>query len=355
MSTKSENPELAAALPGRASRPGNSVWLRRITALAPLWTLLALMIFFGLTSETFMRPINLQNILVQISTLAIFGVGMTYVLLTGEIDLSIAAIAALSGMTAAYLHAELDMPTPIPLVAGLGVATLLGLISGIASTRFRIPSFMSTLAMSLIAGGLTTYISRGRVISNLPETAKFLGSGRIDLPFAIPLPIVGAVGRVQVLIIVAALALLVGYLVLKYTRFGRYVYMTGASKSAARLAGVNTNLVLAAVLTISGFTAGLAGIVSMGRLGSAQPDAAPSFLIDTIGAVVLGGTALTGGRGGMLQTVIGLLIYGTLRNGLDNIASIDVYLKEFITGVVLMAALVVNVVFSGRAPRDRTT
>ena len=141
---------------------------------------------------------------------------------------------------------------------------------------------------------------------------------------------------------------------LRYTRFGRYVYMTGASKSAARLAGVNTNVILTAVLTICGFTAGLAGIVSMGRLGSAQPDAIPSFLIDTIGAVVLGGTALTGGRGGMLQTMIGLLLYGTLRNGLDNISSIDVYLKDFITGVVLLAALVVNVVFSGRAPRDKT-
>src|SRR5690606_35710414 len=228
---------------------------------------------------------------------------------------------------------------------GLGVATVLGLISGVASTRFRIPTFMTTLAMSLIAGGLNTYVSKGRVISRLPESARFLGSGRVELPL---------IGEVRVLIIVAAITLLIGYLILRYTRFGRYVYMTGASKPAARLAGVNTNLILVAVLTIMGFTAGLAGIVSMGRLGSAQPDEIPSFLIDTIGAVVLGGTALTGGRGGIPQTLIGLLIYGTLRNGLDNISSIDVYLKDFITGVVLMAALVVNVILAGRAPRDRT-
>jgi ribose transport system permease protein len=103
-----------------------------------------------------------------------------------------------------------------------------------------------------------------------------------------------------------------------------------------------------------GFMAGLAGIVSMGRLGSAQPTAVPSYLIDTIGAVVLGGTSLAGGRGGIAQTAIGLLIYGTLRNGLDNIPSIDVYLKETITGVVLLAALVVNVIIAGRAPRDKT-
>ena len=343
MSTQTKNPKLAAM-------PETSVnsrrWLRRVTALAPVWTLAALILFFGLASETFLRPINLNNILTQISTLAIFGTGMTFVLLCGEIDLSIAAVAALAGMTAAHLYANLDYAEPIPLLAGLGVATLMGLINGIASTRFRIPTFMTTLAMSLIAGGLNTYVSKGRVISTLPDISKFLGSGRVSVP---------VLGEVRVLVIVAALTLLVGYLVLRYTRFGRYVYMTGASKPAARLAGVNTNVILAAVMTICGLTAGLAGIVSMGRLGSAQPDAVPSFLIDTIGAVVLGGTALTGGRGGMAQTVIGLLLYGTLRNGLDNISSIDVYLKEFITGVVLLAALVVNVVFSGRAPRDRTT
>jgi ribose transport system permease protein len=130
--------------------------------------------------------------------------------------------------------------------------------------------------------------------------------------------------------------------------------MTGANKSAARLVGVNTNTIVTLVITLCGFTAGLAGIVSMGRLGSAQPQEVPSYLIDTIGAVVLGGTALTGGRGSIPQTLIGLLLYGTLRNGLDNIPTIDVFLKDAITGFVLMAALVVNVVFSGRESRDRT-
>ncbi len=327
------------------SATSTRLWLRRLTALAPIWTLLALGVFFSLTSDSFLRPINLNNILSQIATLAIFGTGMTYVLLTGEIDLSIAANAALSGMMAAHLSTNLNLPEPIALSVGLGVPTLLGLINGIASTRFRIPTFMTTLAMSLIAGGLNTFVSKGRVISELPEFAKFLGSGRIQVPI---------LGEVRVLIIVAVISLLIGYLILRYTRFGRYIYMTGASKSAARLAGVNTDMILIAVLTICGFTAGLAGIVSMGRLGSAQPDAVPSFLIDTIGAVVLGGTALTGGRGGIPQTLIGLLIYGTLRNGLDNISSIDVYLKEFITGLVLLAALVVNIIFSGRAPRDKT-
>lgn len=339
-----EKPSLDPAKRRVLQETRSRVWMRRFTALAAVWTLLALGLFFSAVSPSFARPINLNNILAQISTLAIFGTGMTFVLLTGQIDLSIAAIAGLSGMIAAHLFGNLDYQEPIPLLAGLGVATLLGFINGVASTRFRIPTFMTTLAISLIAGGLNTYISKGRTLSDIPDTAKFLGSGRIGGPDGF-----------RVIIIIAALSLLIGHLVLRYTRFGRYIYMTGANPSAARLVGVNTNMMITISLTISGFMAGLAGIVSMGRLGSAQPVEVPSYLIDTIGAVVLGGTSLTGGRGGIPQTLIGLLLYGTLRNGLDNIPGIDVYLKEFITGVVLLAALGVNLVFSGRSERDQTT
>jgi len=301
-------------------------------------------VFFGLASDSFLRPINLRNILVQVSTLGIFASGMTFVLLLGQIDLSIAAIAALSAMISAHLYTKLGYAEPIPLLAGVGAATLLGFISGVASARFRIPTFMTTLAMSLIASGLVTYISEGRVITKVSEWSAFLGSRRLGDPK----------NGLPVIVLVAVATLGLGYLILNYTRFGRYIFMTGANKPAARLAGVNTNAVLIAVMTICGFTAGFAGIISMGRLHSAQPDATESFLIDTIGAVVLGGTSLMGGRGGMLQTVIGLLIYGTLRNGLDNIPEIDIYLKEFITGVVLLVALLINTVFAGSAERDKT-
>lgn len=343
MSVDIEKSSLDPAKRREVQEARSRIWMRRFTALAAVWTLLALGLFFSVASPSFARPINLNNILAQISTLAIFGTGMTFVLLTGQIDLSIAAVAGLSGMIAAHLFGNLEYQEPIPLLAGLGVATLLGFINGIASTKFRIPTFMTTLAISLIAGGLNTFISKGRTLSDIPDIAKFLGSGRI-----------GGADGFRVIIIIAALSLLIGHFVLRYTRFGRYVYMTGANPSAARLVGVNTDMIITITLTISGFMAGLAGIVSMGRLGSAQPVEVPSYLIDTIGAVVLGGTSLTGGRGGIPQTLIGLLLYGTLRNGLDNMPGIDVYLKEFITGVVLLAALGVNLVFSGRRERDRT-
>jgi ribose transport system permease protein len=320
-----------------------AAWKRSLRTLAPLWTLLALMLFFSLASESFLRPINLNNILVQISTLAILGTGMTFVLLTGQIDLSIASMVTLVGVISAHMFLNLKIPEPWPSLAGVGVATLLGLISGLATTRFRIPAFMATLAMSLIASGLATWISQGRTYFQISEVAQFLGSGRI-----------GGQDGIRVLTIVAAFCLLVAYLVLRYTRFGRYVYMTGANPSGARLAGVNTNMILTATLAICGFTAGLAGLGNVGRLGSAQPQVIDSCMSDTIGAVVLGGTSLNGGRGGILQTVIGLLIYGTLRNGLDNIQQLDPFMKEFITGIVLLFALVVNLLFSGRTARDRT-
>ncbi len=330
--------------PAVTSKPPAAVptWRRWITVLAPLWTLLALGLFFSITSQTFLRPINLNNILVQISTLAIFGTGLTFVLLTGEIDLSVAALAGLSGMLSAHLFTNLGWPDPWASFIGVGAATLLGLLSGLASVRFRIPTFMATLAVQLIATGLVLFISQGRVV-NVTPLSDTLGTERIGGP-----------GGVQILIVVALITLLIGHLVLRYTRFGRYIYMTGASKPAARLAGVNTDRIIIIALTICGFTAGIAGIVHAGRVASAQPQINGDFLIDAIGAVVLGGTSLNGGRGGIMQTIIGLLIYGTLRNGLDNIPQIDPMLKKVITGIVLLGALVVNLLFSGKAPRDRT-
>jgi ribose transport system permease protein len=343
MTPKIENIEADAKSKRMRSESPAQIWLSRFTSLAPIWTLIALGIFFSLASPSFARPINLNNILAQISVLAIFGTGMTFVLLTGEIDLSIAAVAALSGMVAAHLFANLEMAEPIPFIAGLATATLLGFTNGIVATRFRIPTFMTTLAMSLIAAGMTTYLSKARTLTEIPDIAVTLGSGRI-----------GGSGGIQIIILIAAATLLIGHIVLTYTRFGRHVFMTGANKSAARLVGVNTNMVITLVLTLCGFTAGLAGIVSMGRLGSAQPQEVPSYLIDSIGAVVLGGTSLMGGRGSIPKTLIGLLLYGTLRNGLDNMPYIDVFLKDFIKGIVLLVALMINVVLSGKESRDKT-
>ena len=332
------------------------VWIRRAKVLAPVWTLLAMWIFFSLASPSFATPINANNILSQVATAGILAVGMTFVLLTGEIDLSIAAVMGLSAEVSVLLFHIYGVPEPIPLIAALIVGALCGAASGVISTVIRVPTFMATLAMSLIAEGLLLWVSQGRQYfqNDLSPLTLWIGSARIGGSNGfVAMGGTGGIGQ-GVMIVLCALCLLIGFLVLRYTRFGRYVYMTGANPSAARLAGINTRLILFAVLTISGFTAAVAGIAAQGRLGTAMPQPQGNFLIQAIAVAVLGGTALTGGKGGMWQTAVGLLIYGSLTNGLDNVANINTFQKTFITGLVLLAALVVNIVFAGRAPRDRT-
>jgi ribose transport system permease protein len=325
------------------------VWQRRLMVLAPVWTLLVVWLFFALAAPSFATRANFNNILAQVATPGILAVGMTFVLLTGEIDLSIAAVAALAAEVSVQLYRVYGWSEPIPLIAALMTGLLCGMGSGIISTAMRVPTFMSTLAMSLIAEGLTLWISQGRqfFFTDISPWTLWIGSKRI-----------GGTGpqalRNGVMIVLCALTLLIGYLVLRYTRFGRYVYMTGANPSAARLAGINTKLIVFAALSICGFTAGVAGIAAQGRLGTALPQPQETFLIQAIAVVVLGGTSLTGGKGGMWQTAVGVLTYGSLTNGLDNVSNINTFQKTFITGMVLLGALIVNIVFAGRAPRDRT-
>ena len=325
------------------------VWWRRLTTLAPVWTLLVVWLFFAVETPSFATRANFNNILAQVATPGILAVGMTYVLLTGEIDLSIAAVAALSAEVSVQLYRVYGWDEPIPLIAALLTGLLCGMGSGIISTVMRVPTFMSTLAVSLIAEGLTLWISRGRqfFFTEISPWTLWIGSKKIggNGPQAL---------RNGVMILLCALIILIGYLVLRYTRFGRYVYMTGANPSAARLAGINTKLIVFSVLSICGFTAGVAGVAAQGRLGTALPQPQETFLIQAIAVVVLGGTSLTGGKGGMWQTAVGLLTYGSLTNGLDNFRNIDSFAKTFITGMVLLGALIVNIVFAGRAPRDRT-
>jgi ribose transport system permease protein len=332
----------------RVTRETNrELWMRRVKTLAPVWTLLAMWLFFSVVTPSFSTLANFNNILSQVSTAGILAVGMTFVLLTGEIDLSIASVMAVAAEVSVWFYRVFGLPEPIPLIAALLTGLLCGVGSGLISTVMRVPTFMATLAMSLIAEGLALWISRGRQFfqNEISPLTLWIGTERIG----------GEDGlRQGVMIVLCALCLLTGYLVLRYTRFGRYVYMTGANPSAARLAGINTKLIVFSVLTISGFMAGIAGVAAQGRLGTALPTPQSGFLIQAIAVSVLGGTALTGGRGGMWQTAVGLLIYGSLTNGLDNVANIDIFAKTFITGLVLLGALVINIVFAGRAERDRT-
>ena len=185
-----------------------------------------------------------------------------------------------------------------------------------------------TLAMLQIGAGICAMLVRGQIAYAVPPLIKTLGSGTIG-----PFPVV---------VVVAALFLLVGHLVLTYTRFGRYVYMVGGNREAAEYAGVNVKLVIAAVMVISAVCAGIAGMLGVAYFGSAQQNQFDDFLLDSISAVVVGGTSLFGGRGGIGNTILGLFVLGVLNNGLDHI-DIDSFLKILIRGLILLLALVINV------------
>jgi ribose transport system permease protein len=320
---------------------GSSNWFRRRSRdLAPLIVLLVLVVFFSVAAPTtFLAPQNLRNILAQVATLAVVSTGVTFVLLLGEIDLSIASMATMTGVIATMLYegAHFDLPVgplavQLPMVPAILVAWLtalgLGAVNGLIATRIGVPTFMTTLAMLQITDGIALYWTKGSIKYNVPPILTSLGSDYIG-----PLPAV---------IIVAAGVLLVGHLVLTQTRFGRYVYMTGASREAAELSGVSTRRIILVCFALTALLAGLAGMLNVGRLGSAQAYGLSDMLLDSIAAVVLGGTSLFGGEGGIPNTIIGLLIFGVLNNGL-NLIQVDIYLKPWVRGVILLLALIINV------------
>lgn len=309
-------------------------WVRyRMRDLAPFLTLIILLLFFSLTTDSFFNIVNFRNILTQVATLAVVATGTTYVLLCGEIDLSIAAVATMSGVVAATLYGVMGLPSFMAVSAALLAAMGIGAINGWSTTRIGLPSFIASLATMQIAIGVGQNITRGDILYDLAPVLKYVGGAYLGQtePFRLP-----------VVILFGAFALLIGHLVLTYTRFGRYVYMTGSNREAARLSGINTKNIVAGCLMISAVTASIAGMLNSGRLGSAQTYGLENLLLDSIAAVVLGGTSLFGGEGGIKNTLIGLLIFGVLNNGLNQL-QLDIFIRVWVRGVILLLALIINV------------
>ncbi|MFO1038900.1 MAG: ABC transporter permease [Geminicoccaceae bacterium] len=322
---------------GGTPSAGWSGWFtHQLTNLAPLVTLIFLVAVFCALSPSFATVDNLGNVLRQVSITAIIATGLTFVILTAEIDLSVAAIANVAGITVAFFTlqesyvniANLPLPGWLAIILALLTAAALGVITAVGVTIIGIPSFIMTLAMLQIGAGICALLVRGQIAYAVPPAIKWLGSGTF--------------GPFSTVVVVAVLFLLVGHLVLTYTRFGRYVYMVGGNREAAEYAGVNVRLVIAAVMVISAVCSGIAGMLGVAYFGSAQQNQFDDYLLDSISAVVVGGTSLFGGRGGIPNTILGLLVLGVLNNGLDHI-DIDSFLKILIRGLILLLALIINV------------
>jgi ribose transport system permease protein len=318
-------------------RGGAGNWVRsQMRNIAPFATLIALVVFFSFSSDSFLTTANFWNILNQISITAIIAVGLTFVILCAEIDLSVAAVANVTGIVVAFFTlqesyvniANLPLPGVFAILIALAVCASIGLVTAFGVTMIGIPSFIMTLAIMQIADGMSALFVRGQIAYAVPPFVQTLGAGSF---YGVPW-----------IVIVAGLFLLVAHLVLTYTRFGRYVYMVGGNREAAEYSGVNVKFIIGAVLVIGAVCSGVAGMVGVAYFGSAQQNEFTPYLLDAIAAVVVGGTSLFGGRGGIPNTIVGLLVLGVLNNGLDHI-QIDPFLKVLIRGLILLAALIINV------------
>jgi len=279
-----------------------------------------------LLSDRFLTAGNIVNILRQSTINGIIAVGMTFVILTAGIDLSVGSILALSSVIAASML-QGGMAVPAAVAIGLGVGSACGLINGVIITRTRVPPFVTTLGMMTIARGLALVYTEGRPITGLPDGFRFIGTGSIG---PIPTPI-----------IIAAATFILGYILLTRTSLGQFIYAIGNNPIAARYAGVSVSLNITLVYLLSGLLAALAGLILTARLDSAQPTAGLGFEFDAIAAVVVGGTSFAGGMGGLGGTLIGVLIIAVLNNGL-NLLNISSFYQPVVSGVVIALALLLH-------------
>ncbi len=279
----------------------------------------------ALLSDRFLTPANITNVLRISAINAVISVGMTFVILTAGIDLSVGAMAALAAVVAAQLVHDNGI-TPLAIGACLLIGAVLGAANGVLTIALRIPPFITTLGMMTIARGLALTFTQGKPITGFSDSFRFLGAGDAG-PIAMP-------------IIVAGLVFLVGYIILARTTVGEYVRALGNNPVASRLAGINTHFVTIFVYTFTGFLSALAGLLLIGRLDSAAPTIGVGYEFDAIAAVVVGGTSFAGGEGGLGGTLLGVLIIGVLNNGL-NLLNVNALWEQVVKGAVIAAALLI--------------
>ena len=296
--------------------------------IGPLIGLLLIVIIISIMSPNFLTLNNLLNVLRQVSINALIAFGMTFVILTGGIDLSVGSILALTGAVTAGLMAS-GMDPILAMFLGLLLGAVLGAINGVIIAKGKVAPFIATLATMTIYRGLTLVYTEGKPISGLGDSQAFqmLGKGYF---FGIPVPV-----------ITMAITFGILYFILKKTTFGRRVYAVGGNEEASRLSGISVDRIKIYVYALTGMLAALAALILTSRLNSAQPTAGNMFELDAIAAVVLGGTSLTGGRGWIVGTLIGALIIGVLNNGL-NLIGVSSFFQQVVKGAVILVAVLLD-------------
>lgn len=317
--------------------------LQKINRLQSFIALFLLCTLLTILTDKFFTPENGLNVLRQVAVNICISVGMTLIVLTAGIDLSVGSVLALCSAVAVGLFKEgVQIPSLNlfigftvfgALVAAVVIGLLLGYFNGWVITRFHIPPFVATLAMLTIARGLTMLYTQGHPISNLGSSFAFLGTGWI---LGIPVPV-----YIATAVVVAAI------FITKKTKLGRYIYAIGGNEQAAKLSGIPINKVKIKVYAIAGALAALGGIIVASRLDSAQPNAGLSYELDAIAAVVIGGTSLSGGKGTIWGTVMGAIIIGVLNNGLV-LLNVSPFWQQVVKGSVILIAVAIDKAFEKR-------
>lgn len=310
---------------------------QRLSKLQPLIALFVLCLIIGLLSDKFFTVSNFWNVLRQISVNICLSVGMTLVVLMAGIDLSVGSVLALCGaITAGLFKMGIELPSQNLYIgftllgaslAGVLTGALLGFFNGFVITRFKVPSFVATLAMLTVARGLTMLWTKGFPISGLGEQFAYMGTGWF---LGVPVP-------VWISAAVVALAVFLS----DKTKLGRYIYAIGGNENASLLSGININKVKIIVYTIAGGLAAVGGLMVTSRLDSAQPNAGTGYELDSIAAVVIGGTSLSGGKGSIWGTVLGAIIIGVLNNGLV-LLNVSPFWQQVVKGFVILLAVIID-------------
>ncbi|MEM5330389.1 ABC transporter permease [Paraburkholderia sp. JHI2823] len=287
----------------------------------------ALCVALAFASPYFFTWRNWGDILRQTSINGILALGMTCVILTKGIDLSVGSVLALAGIGSGLVAAA-GHNLVVVLVTGIACGAALGALNGVAIARFRVPPFVATLGMLSIARGVTYIVNDGSPVANLPDDYLALGIGKLG-PLAMPV------------LIFAAVALVFWWL-LRSTTYGRYLYAVGGNEKSARTSGIGVRKVVGSVYVLSGALAGLAGMILAARTTSALPQAGVSYELDAIAAVVIGGTSLSGGQGGVVGTLFGALLIGVINNGL-NLLGVSSYYQQIAKGLIIVLAVLIDV------------
>jgi ribose/xylose/arabinose/galactoside ABC-type transport system permease subunit len=326
--------------PQRANKPEARGRLDRLSVMnrfGALIFLIVLCVVFAILEPAFLSPINIFNVLRQVSIYGLLAIGMTFVILTGGIDLSIGALLALSGLIGAAVYkggtnllsaGTAGQAEGFGLLAAFAAAILVGLtgglVQGVAVSKLKVPAFIVTLGGLSAFRGLALVFSSGQPISTFTPEYTFWGQGLI--------------GPVPVPVIIFVLFAVLASIVLRYTRYGRYIYAIGGNQEASRLSGLNVSRLILSVYLITGFFAGLSGFLLSSRLNSAEVIAGMGYELTVIAGVVIGGTSLFGGEGTIFGTVVGVLLIGVLNNGLTLI-SVSPYYQQVIIGLIIVLAV----------------